>query len=307
MIFEDISYKNAFYRVIYLHQLELNSFSTALECCKIFEYFGLPSAVKQCQEYLKQPVKVENAITVYEINVDVGGDPVAVQECLKLFASNTREVLKTVAFSRAQLCTILTIFDMPKLNIESEIDLADALHNFAEMHNALPVAGNEGRFTELVKPALEKIRLLTLTAKALVSSNSIRALYTNEQVLGVLANLIVPDGNMFELPEGISPCKENRFDKLDDASFAQYSELVESTKNESSVEILANTAQIETPKTNNQESSIDWTPAKVQNGRKQIDLTETPGASDVGTPIGNSTADSTTLVEGLHTNPAGEM
>lgn len=294
--------------------MELNSFQTALACSKVFMEFGLPSAVKQCEEYLKHPVNitVDNAISLYEMD-----RPDFVEKCLKYFASNTRQVLESVAFSRARLDTILAIFDLPKLNISSELDLLDVLRNFAEMHGALPshaIDGNESRFTELVKPALEKVRLMTLTAKDIVSSESVRSLFTNEQILGVLANLIVPENTLFKVPEGVSLCKEYRGEQLDDQSCGQFSDFVQSTINESSVEILANTAEInsqlyETPKSsqqsNTQEHSVDWTPNKVQNLQSKSEVTQTP--ENVGTPIGNSTIDSTVFVEEVDNTLTGEM
>lgn len=294
-----------------MHRLEIDSVQTALQCAKVFDDFGLTTAVKECEEYLNHPINinVENAIALYELNRQCIERSEVIEECLKLFASNTRAVLTSVAFSRARLETILTIFDLPKLSINSETDLLDALRDYAEMHGALPshtVDGNDGRFTELVKPALAKVRLLTLAPKDLVSNESVRDLFTDQQIICVLANLIVPENPLYKLPEGVSLCKTNRA-VVEDESYLQFRDFVETT-NGSSVQILADTAQIdsqiyETPKTSvyenrsGQESSVDYTPSKVQGLQKKLSNgTEIAGEADVGTPIGNSTADSSVFV-----------
>lgn len=116
----------------------------------------------------------ENAIPLYETNLMNTEHSEIVEKCLKMFSSVTFDILKYVALASAHPDTILTICDLSHLNIHSEIDLLDALHMFAQKQRALPghnSNGNHVRFTELVQPALAKIRLLTLTNVELLNSS----------------------------------------------------------------------------------------------------------------------------------------
>lgn len=289
--------KNCFcFSVIYLHRLELHSFENAVACCKLFEEFGLPAAVKECQEYMKQPVEVtiDNAIPLYEMYLDVPERSDIVQQCVDLFSAKTLAVLKSVGFSRAHAKTIAFIFDQPLLNIDSELDLLNILRDFAEMHGALPAHntdGNDQKFKELVKPALEKIHLMALDPRDIVKSESLVLLLTKDEIAGLLAHKFVAKNPLFKFPVGFSLCNVDRggcenpqFQDAEDLRFL------------SPDAGFAYTAEIdsqitETPKIT--QHSVDWTPSKVSQGKAvEVGETSDEGTMEPGNPIGNSTLDS---------------
>lgn len=283
-----------------MHSFQIDSIQTAIDCSKLFENFGLPHAVAQCMEYLHHPTVIDanNAITLYEMNLPTkDNNAETVAKCLNVFSTDTRAVLKSVAFSRAHLDTIQTIFDLPKLNIQSELDLLDALCEFAEMHGALPphnTDGNADRFAELVAPVLSKIRLMTIFPTDIVKSHSVRSLLTDYQILSILVNNITPENSLYKLPGEISTCKTTRNVETN-VNLSQFSDADDG----SSVQILADTAQIdsqicETPKGNgtgrNVSVSIDWSSSKIQ------DVRHKDGSAKVGTPNGNSSHDSSIVL-----------
>uniref|UniRef100_A0A336M9K0 CSON007439 protein n=1 Tax=Culicoides sonorensis TaxID=179676 RepID=A0A336M9K0_CULSO len=293
---------------IYLHRFELDSIVTALKCKQIFQEFDIPPAVQQCNLYLSNPsnINCNDAITVFELNPQN-------KDCLEIFANNTRDVLTSVAFSRARLSTILTIFSLPELNIATELDLLDALFQYAQMHGALPghnTDGNDERFKELVQPAISKIRFMTLNPVDFMGSEAVRALLSDQQIVNIVGNLLVANSEWYPLPKDICPIKESRI--IDnDQSRLRFGDVDMTT--ESSVEVLADTAEINsqmsvTPSTpmtskNHNSSSIDWTTSKMQglnmndsNGKKDNETSEEI-IVEPDMPIGSSTMDSSSIVE----------
>ncbi|XP_063707956.1 uncharacterized protein LOC134836700 isoform X2 [Culicoides brevitarsis] len=276
-------------QVIYLHRLELYSFENAMICSKVFEDFGLAAAVKECQAYLKQPIEIttENAITLFEMNREVPERAETVEECIKLFCFQTHEILKSVGFSRAHASTLAFIFDLPHLTIDSELDLVNALCQFAEMHGALPAHNEDGRedhFKELVRPALEKVHFLALTPKEVVKSAAIRALLSDAEVAGLLATLICPENELYKLPEGFSTATNDR-------GFAKCPRFADAS-HETTLPGFANTAEIDSQLTEKTaQGSVDWTPSKIM--AQGDDETSGAGTLETGNPIGlNSTQDS---------------
>lgn len=203
-----------------MNEFQIESFRTAVVCSKVFQEYGLPvPAVKECFEYMNHPVNltVQNAITLYEANLMTSmGNPAIIENCLKIFSTDTLGVLYSVAFTKARLETILTIFDLPQLNISSEIKLMEVLWCYAKRHGALPthnyLYGNDARFEEMVKPALAKIRLLTVPPEELMQSMSLPYLLTDHQVLCIIANPFVPLhlSGFYKVPDEISSCRTSR-------------------------------------------------------------------------------------------------
>lgn len=203
------------FRTIYIHRFDLKSIRAASVYAKLFEDYGLKSAAQECYEYMnaKENLSEDTSISIYETTEPNPNNAEISQECLNMFRTNTRNILASESFFRAKIDTVIKIFEQPELCIQSELDLLIALEAYAQVQNALPghnVGGNHDRFYELVRPALCLIRFYTLNASDLIMCNASKVLLSPEELLAIVANILVPQNSLYQFPKDFSNNIVNR-------------------------------------------------------------------------------------------------
>uniref|UniRef100_A0A336KB74 CSON004666 protein n=1 Tax=Culicoides sonorensis TaxID=179676 RepID=A0A336KB74_CULSO len=202
-------------KAIYLHRFDLNSVRTAAKYRKLFEEYELTSAVNECIEYMhaKDNLNEETSISIYETTEPNPNNTEISQECLHIFRTNTRNILASESFYRAKIDTIVTIFEQPELCISSELDLLIALEIYAKIHEALPghnLDGHHDRFMEMVRPALNLIRFRTMNVKDLLNCREAKNLLTHEELLSIVAHILIPENTVYKYPENFSNSNQVR-------------------------------------------------------------------------------------------------
>ncbi|XP_063705297.1 uncharacterized protein LOC134834515 [Culicoides brevitarsis] len=203
-------------RCIYVHKFEIRDPKTALSCLKVFQDFGFPLAAEFCEEYLNDPANVthENVLVMYEASQNPTCQ--LLNECIKLFFSNTLEILESDDFLEVKYGTVKTIFSLSEMKINSELDLLNALHRYSMKND-----GNDGEKLH----CLRQIRLLTLTPEELLASEAVQALLTSDQIVAVLANRNIPNNPFYKMPEGFSVSRETRGKVIENEELASQMEI----------------------------------------------------------------------------------
>ncbi|XP_037810329.1 uncharacterized protein LOC119602725 [Lucilia sericata] len=115
---------------IYSDRINISSFDKACELCYVAKKYMLPHVVEQCTRFLWSDLSPKNACRAYEF-AKLFDEPRLMQSSMELIAGHTREVLADPSFMDIEMSTLMAILDQDKLNIDSELDLFNALLRFA--------------------------------------------------------------------------------------------------------------------------------------------------------------------------------
>ncbi|XP_055389899.1 uncharacterized protein LOC129618896 [Condylostylus longicornis] len=118
---------------IYTDKIKIDSFEKACELCYVAKKYILPHVVKQCTSYLFQDLNPTNVCRAYEF-AKLFEEPSLKHRCLQIISRRTKEILADESFMEVELSTLLAIFSLDQLNIESELDLFKALNDYAIKH-----------------------------------------------------------------------------------------------------------------------------------------------------------------------------
>ncbi|CAK1549587.1 unnamed protein product [Leptosia nina] len=116
---------------IYTGNINLSSFDKACELCYGAKKYMLPHLVKECTRYLWSDLYPRNACRAYEF-ARLFDENVLMEKCLQIISTNTKDVLNDSSFEEVELNTVITVFSMDHLNIDSEMDLFNAAVRYAK-------------------------------------------------------------------------------------------------------------------------------------------------------------------------------
>ncbi|RVE48467.1 hypothetical protein evm_006903 [Chilo suppressalis] len=123
---------------IYTDDVIINTFDMACELYYAAKKYMLPQLVKICSEYLISQVDKLNACKTYEFAI-IFDDNILMEKCIQIFKNNTKEILNSNNFEEVELNTLIVIFSLDNLKIDSEMDLFKAIKRYVdsqEEHNA---------------------------------------------------------------------------------------------------------------------------------------------------------------------------
>ncbi|XP_049871184.1 uncharacterized protein LOC126370386 [Pectinophora gossypiella] len=248
---------------IYTDNINISSFDKACELCYGAKKYMLPHLVKECTRYLWSDLYPRNACRAYEF-ARLFEETVLMDKCIQIISTNTKEVLTDSSFEDVDLNTVITVFSLDHLNVDSELDLFEAAVRYAkgqDKRNAersaspvmerpspgpstskdkvvniessaenSPVAvteackSGEGEqpATEpavvknekpdgkaKIRPAIEKIRFLTLTPQQFAEGPARSTLLTESESFAVLMNILSSNSDV-PMPTGFSTCRVPR-------------------------------------------------------------------------------------------------
>lgn len=116
---------------IYTDNINISSFDKACELCYGAKKYMLPHLVKECTKYLWSDLYPRNACRAYEF-ARLFEESVLMDKCLQIISTNTKEVLHDCSFEEVELNTLITVFSLEHLNIDSELDLFEAAVRYAK-------------------------------------------------------------------------------------------------------------------------------------------------------------------------------
>ncbi|XP_022112350.1 uncharacterized protein LOC110991325 [Pieris rapae] len=116
---------------IYTGNINLSSFDKACELCYGAKKYMLPHLVKECTRYLWSDLYPKNACRAYEF-ARLFDENVLMEKCLQIISTNTKDVLNDSSFEEVELNTVITVFSLDHLNIDSEMDLFNAAVRYSK-------------------------------------------------------------------------------------------------------------------------------------------------------------------------------
>ncbi|KAM3962697.1 uncharacterized protein ACR2FA_003081 [Aphomia sociella] len=116
---------------IYTENINISSFDKACELCYGAKKYMLPHLVKECTTYLWSDLYPKNACRAYEFAC-LFEESVLMEKCIQIISTNTKEVLKDSSFEEADLSTVVTVFSLDHLNVDSELDLFEAAVRYSK-------------------------------------------------------------------------------------------------------------------------------------------------------------------------------
>ncbi|XP_034825300.1 uncharacterized protein [Maniola hyperantus] len=138
---------------IYTGNINISSFDKACELCYGAKKYMLPHLVKECTKYLWSDLYPRNACRAYEF-ARLFEENVLMEKCLQIISMNTKEVLNDCSFEDVEINTVITVFSLDHLNVDSELDLFDAAVRYAkavDRRNSLLPPIDESVFLEVRK------------------------------------------------------------------------------------------------------------------------------------------------------------
>ncbi|XP_063375909.1 kelch-like protein 26 [Cydia fagiglandana] len=192
---------------IYTDNINISSFDKACELCYGAKKYMLPHLVKECTRYLWSDLYPKNACRAYEF-ARLFEESVLMDKCLQIISTNTKEVLTDSSFEEVELSTVITVFSLEHLNVDSELDLFEAAARYARAQaRRQPSPGPANKLS--IRHAIEKIRFLTLTPQQFAEGPARSSLLTESEAFAVLMNILSSSSDV-PLPVGFSSCRVPR-------------------------------------------------------------------------------------------------
>ncbi|XP_060801970.1 uncharacterized protein LOC106136881 [Amyelois transitella] len=124
----------ALLQYIYTENINISSFDKACELCYGAKKYMLPHLVKECTRYLWSDLYPKNACRAYEF-ARLFEENVLMEKCMQIISTNTKEVLTDSSFEEVELNTVIAVFSLDHLNVDSELDLFEAAVRYAKAQN----------------------------------------------------------------------------------------------------------------------------------------------------------------------------
>jgi len=114
---------------IYTDTITIYSFEHACELYYAGKKYILPQILLHCITYLLQNLNPTNVCEAYEFSRLFSEAPLE-NRCLQMFSQRTKEIISHENFMKIELSTLMTIFNLDKLNIQTELDLIKVLNDY---------------------------------------------------------------------------------------------------------------------------------------------------------------------------------
>ncbi|XP_020282828.1 BTB/POZ domain-containing protein 1-like [Pseudomyrmex gracilis] len=195
---------------IYTDKVMLSSFELACELCYCAKKYMIPPLVEKCTKYLWSDLSPKKACRAFEF-AKLFEEPVLTDKCMQIIRSKTDEVLNESSWEDIELDTVLTVLEQDELQINSEVDLFNAVERWAKSEcgrkNLDPTNGNA--LKSVIGNALSKIRFLSLNAHEFADGPGGSPLLTQDESFAILMNILC-SGNKTPMPEGFSTNMNSR-------------------------------------------------------------------------------------------------
>ncbi|XP_072936766.1 uncharacterized protein [Epargyreus clarus] len=140
---------------IYTGNINISSFDKACELCYGAKKYMLPHLVKECTRYLWSDLYPRNACRAYEF-ARLFEENVLMDKCIQIISTNTKEVLNDSSFEDVELNTVITVFSLDHLNVDSELDLFEAAVRYSKAMEKRNSERSSSPLVESAPPSVER-------------------------------------------------------------------------------------------------------------------------------------------------------
>lgn len=195
---------------IYTDRVDLSSFELACELYYCAKKYMLPPLIKECTKYLCSDLSPKTACRAYEF-ARLFDEHELMEKCLQIICAKTNEVLKEPNWEEVELGTLLTVLEQEDLQINSEVELFNAVERWAKAEcTRKSLDPNDGKsLKSVIGNALSKIRFLSLSAQEFAEGPGMSPLLTQDETFAILMNTLCT-GNKAPMPEGFSTNSHSR-------------------------------------------------------------------------------------------------
>ncbi|XP_059486662.1 uncharacterized protein LOC132203146 [Neocloeon triangulifer] len=210
-------------------------FKEVEKACKVYKFshqWLMNDLMEVAAKFFEEP-SPEDVITVHEMFKSLN-DYSHYKSLLSIIASNASAVLKSEAWLKSSVSTVLEVFQMEHLRVESEKELFEALYAWGAQGAAI---GNEEKemidveeIRAKTKDALKLIRFMTMDAVEFgeLCKSECAKMMTDEDKLKVIVSIDLVDQSL--LPEHFS--RDRRYRKLNHKDSMYYTFLPKISSNE---------------------------------------------------------------------------
>lgn len=208
---------------IYTDRVDLGSFELACELCYCAKKYMLPFLVEECTKFLWSDLSPKKACRAYEF-AKLFEEPVLMEKCLQIMRLKTNEVINESSWDDVEQATVMTILDQDELQVNSEIELFNALEKWAraECNRKSLDASDPKSLKTVIGNALTKIRFLTLSPQEFAEGPGKSLLLSQEEAFALLMNISSRNSEA-AMPEGFttnSQVRTNVFSQVFSTDFS---------------------------------------------------------------------------------------
>ncbi|KAI5651452.1 BTB/POZ domain-containing protein [Phthorimaea operculella] len=222
---------------IYTDKAAIYTIEDAINLYKAANKYILVHLEKICIDYLSKMMDPVNVCQIYEFSCFFGKDSLE-EKCLEMLRTKTQYVLKSPSFLNADVSTLKKIVSLDTLDINNELELHDAVLNFADnfkipdkinkqleeddddqMSNESSDDGQTKKSSivssinntrQVLQGILEEIRFLSMTAADLAKVSETNKLLSVDEIRALFTNKFSSESNV-PMPAWFSTIREPRF------------------------------------------------------------------------------------------------
>ncbi|KAI5634619.1 BTB/POZ domain-containing protein [Phthorimaea operculella] len=230
---------------IYTDDAVIHSKDAAIDLYKAANKYLLIHLEDRCLDYLSKILDPENVCQIYEFSRFFEQNLLE-EKCLEIFRTKTQYVLKSPSFLNADVSTLQKIVSLDIVDINSEMELYDAVLHFADNfktsdEDSIPLdaplekkkkveeddnqLSNESSANglliknplvpikdarQMLQGILEEIRFLSMTPADLAKVSESNKLLSVDEVRALFTNKFSPESSI-PMPAGFSTIREPRF------------------------------------------------------------------------------------------------
>ncbi|XP_037824639.1 BTB/POZ domain-containing protein 6-A-like [Lucilia sericata] len=207
-------------KYIYSGCIDIKSVDLALQLYYAAKKYLLKQLMEKCIVFLSANLNPQNVCQIFEFS-EFFDEPSLKQKCSEFISDRTREVLADASFSDIKMSTMVFILDQDKLNINTELDLFNALRRLAikkELLKDKDPPNTEQNSTQnsseidhsincenekWLKEAVRRIRFLTMTPQEFAEGPARSNLLDKQDIVHIFINLNSPNNVKCSLSEAI--------------------------------------------------------------------------------------------------------
>ncbi|GIY11685.1 hypothetical protein CDAR_213411 [Caerostris darwini] len=184
-------------KYLYTDEVYFEDTSSVLQTMMAARKFQVHPLVSKCESQLKfSEITEENACSTLQLAIENKIEPLK-DRCSKFIQDNTRDVIRSNGFKTSTLSTVRAICKLPKLNLNSEDELFEAILEWTKSQTS-----SQESKRDLLLPLLKHIRILSITAMKFTQMvQKCPDIFTAEEAMHVVMHLANPmASSMAKLP-----------------------------------------------------------------------------------------------------------
>ncbi|XP_055389824.1 uncharacterized protein LOC129618834 isoform X2 [Condylostylus longicornis] len=167
---------------IYLDEIKILDIDDSIDLLYVAKKYFITPLVKLCTDYLLRNLNPSNVCKIFEY-VCLFDEADLKNFCLQFISARTKTILLDEKFLEVKPTTLFDIFSLSRLNIDSELDLWNALNNYVINNDYIaPLEQNELKKSNLEKSAKINFEDNKILANGVVKENN-KDVVSNEENL----------------------------------------------------------------------------------------------------------------------------